>query len=393
MNRFRPLSLAVAFGLLPLSALTAAPSVALTLVVQVPQGTPADQALYLGANINGWTPGDPNWRLPAPTGGVSRATFTVPQGFALEFKVTRGSWETVEKDAQGQEIPNRTWSADRDETVTVVVESWRDGGPAAPGLSTVTGRVEVVTDGPRPPLGDRRTLRIRLPGGYQTGTQRFSVLYMFDGQNLFDAATSFAGEWKVDETLSELEKEGKVPPTIVVGIDNAGADRLTEYSPYSDPRIPHPAGRAFADWLVGTLKPWVDGRYRTLADPAHTAVAGSSMGALIAVATAQFHPGVFGQVAGFSGAYWIGARGLLADLAAGGFDPKTRVYLDVGTKEAGPEDENRQMVQDSRDVATALTAAGVSQLRLVVDEGAAHNEGAWARRFGPAYQWLTGPGE
>jgi predicted alpha/beta superfamily hydrolase len=216
---------------------------------------------------------------------------------------------------------------------------------------------------------------------------------MFDGQNLFDAATSFAGEWKVDETLTDLERAGKVPPTIVVGIDNAGPQRLAEYSPYTDTPIPHPAGTAFAQWLVDTLKPWVDGRYRTLTDPAHTAVAGSSMGALIAVATAQFHPGVFGRVAGFSGAYWIGGRGLVAQVTKGGFSPLTRVYLDVGTKEAGPEDKNRQMVQDSRDLADALKASGVTHLRLVVDEGAAHNEGAWARRFGPAYQWLADEGD
>jgi predicted alpha/beta superfamily hydrolase len=173
-----------------------------------------------------------------------------------------------------------------------------------------------------------------------------------------------------------------------VGIDNAGGNRVSEYSPYADAMVPLPTGKAFADWLVASLKPWVDAHYRTLPDPAHTSIGGSSMGGLISVSAALRHPGVFGRVASFSGAFWFGNRGLLADLKAGGFDPATRVYLDVGTKELGPEDQNRQMVQDSRDVADALTAAGVGAVKLVVDEGAAHNEGAWARRLGPAYLWL-----
>jgi predicted alpha/beta superfamily hydrolase len=363
--------------------------------VRVPASTPADASLHVAGNMNGWNPGDPQWRLRRQTDGTWSGQFPCEPGYALQFKITRGSWETVEKDAGGGELPNRTVEAGAATVVRIQVACWRDQAPAPQVTHTVTGDLRLIDGFALPQLGTTRMLRILLPPGYEASDRRYPVLYMHDAQNLFDAATSFAGEWEVDETLAKLSASGGLPALIVVGIDHGGKDRLAEYSPFRDERIPTPEGDAYADFLVQTLKPWVDRTYRTKPEAAHTALAGSSLGGLITLHTVLRHPGVFGKAACFSSSFWVGGRQMLKEVATARPDPALRLYLDIGDREAGAPADSRQAVQDTLDVAEALRLRGVGSdhLRVQVASGARHTESAWAARFPAALRWLfqTGP--
>lgn len=375
--------------LLPLCASAQAP-VEVVFQVEVPATTPAGAVLHLAGNANGWNPGDPRWKLQRQPDGSWTGRFPLEPGYALQYKVTRGNWESVEKDAKGGEIPNRTLEARTDLRVRIRVEAWRDqtAAPAIP--STMTGDLRLVEGFALPQLGTTRTLRILLPPGYGASDQRYPVLYMLDGQNLFDAATAFAGEWEVDESLARLWARGELPPMIVVGIDHGGPARLSEYSPFRDARIPTPRGDATADFLAKTLKPWVDRTYRTKPEAQHTALAGSSLGGLISLYTTLRHPGVFGKVACFSGSFWVGERRMLKEAAAAKPDPALRLYLDIGDRESGAPADSRQAVQDTRDVAAALQrrVLGPERMKVVVAEGARHTESAWAERLPAALRWL-----
>ncbi|MBK8572308.1 MAG: alpha/beta hydrolase [Holophagaceae bacterium] len=374
---------------LPLKSQPAA-KVAVGFQVTVPATTPRDAALHVAGNMNGWNPGDPQWQLRRQADGTWSGQFLLEPGYALQFKLTRGSWETVEKDAKGGELPNRTVEVGPATTVRIQVASWRDQAPGAAVTHTVSGDLRLIEDFAMPQLATTRTLRILLPPGYETSGRRYPVLYMHDAQNLFDAATSFAGEWNVDETLTKLSASGELPAMIVVGIDHGGKERLAEYSPYRDERIPTAKGDAYADFLVQTLKPWVDRTYRTKPEATHTALAGSSLGGLISLHTALRHPGAFAKVACFSSSFWVGERQMLKEAAHAKPAPALRLYLDIGDREAGAPAHSRQAVQDTQDVATALQGRGLGaeRLRVVVAPGARHTESAWAARFPAALRWL-----
>ncbi|NWJ40457.1 MAG: hypothetical protein HXX12_05755 [Geothrix sp.] len=386
----RLLPLLLLLSLSPGARAQPAAKVAVSFQVTVPATTPADATLHVAGNMNGWNPGDPQWKLRRQADGTWSGQFPLESGYALQFKLTRGSWETVEKDAKGGELPNRTVEAGPATAVRVQVECWRDQAPAPEVTHTVSGDLRLVEGFAMPQLGTTRTLRILLPPGYETSGRRYPVLYMHDAQNLFDAATSFAGEWEVDETLAKLCASGELPPMIVVGIDHGGKERLAEYSPYRDERIPTPKGDAYADFLVKTLKPWVDRTYRTQPEAAHTALAGSSLGGLISLHTVLRHPGVFGKAACFSSSFWVGGRRMLKEAAAANPDPALRLYLDIGDREAGAPADSHQAVQDTLDVAEALRLRGVRADRLMVQVagGARHTESAWAARLPAALRWL-----
>jgi metallo-beta-lactamase class B len=230
---------------------------------------------------------------------------------------------------------------------------------------------------------------VYLPPGYATSGRRYPVLYMHDGQNVFDAATSFAGEWGVDETLDSLAARGD-RGAIVVAVDNGGSHRLDEYDPWRhpDPRLGGGEGDAYVAFLATTLKPYVDRHYRTLPDARHTGVAGSSMGGLISLYAALRRPDVFGRAAVFSCACWI-ARPAVYDFARRARPGRTppRLYFVVG----GAETSNDMPARDQGDMVRTLAAAGFrtgqAVVARVVPDGQ-HAEWFWRREFAAAYRWL-----
>jgi metallo-beta-lactamase class B len=217
------------------------------------------------------------------------------------------------------------------------------------------------------------------------------VLYLQDGQNVFDAATSFSGEWGIDETLDSLASRG-VAGAIVVAVDNGGAQRMNEYNPWKSatPRLGGGEGDLFVDFLSRTLKPYIDARYRTRTDARSTTIAGSSMGGLIALYASLTRPEVFGNAGVFSCACWIARDSIMAlvERTTPGRTP-ARFYFVVGSLEG----TNREPEQDQTAIAAALDRAGFRTGRVVVARIAPdgrHEEWFWRREFPAAYLWLTG---
>jgi len=232
-----------------------------------------------------------------------------------------------------------------------------------------------------PGLNRERTLRLYLPPSYAASPdRRYPVIHMNDAQNLFDDATAPFGAWHVGETLDGLART-KGFEAIVVGIDHGGDKRVPEMLPWPNPpRFPVAEGEAYIGFIVQVVKPWIDSHYRTQRKPASTAIAGSSIAALIAQVALHRHPEVFGRALLFSPAYWIAPR--IDVLVRERPLPATaRVYVYAGDRE---DDEMLPLVER----VVGLLAQGRAAVTLHVVPGAKHNEAAWRAEFGRAVVWL-----
>ena len=246
-------------------------------------------------------------------------------------------------------------------------------------------------------LRNTRLVRVWLPPGYEVrGKARYPVLYLNDGQNLFDPATAFAGvAWQAGEIAARLASEKMIPPLIVVGIDNTGENRIREYIPYRsvDPPVPRPLGMRYPDFLKREVMPLVEENYRVAKGAEHTALGGSSLGGLIALYTQVAMPGVFGRLLIESPSLFVANRRILEDVRSVREWPQ-RVYLGIGTREVGIPEKDLQAVQDVCELGKTLRAAGLGKNRAKVwiEEGAPHSEGAWAARFPQALKFLYSGG-
>lgn len=252
-----------------------------------------------------------------------------------------------------------------------------------PKVSTASSEVTVLTEAfAMPGLNRSRQVRLYLPPGYASSDKRYPVLYMHDGQNVFDEATAFAGEWGVDETLNELAASGQLE-LIVVAIDNGGEQRITELNPVDHPKYGKAEGKAYVEFIANTVKPYIDQQYRTLADAKNTGIMGSSLGGLIShYAILQF-PEVFGVAGIFSPSYWITGE-QVSWFENQGAATDARLYFYMGG------DEGDSMVPDVERVYQAVLAKGhpkqLTQYHLTEDAG--HNEAAWRAEFKTAVAWL-----
>ncbi|OGT56528.1 MAG: hypothetical protein A3E01_10625 [Gammaproteobacteria bacterium RIFCSPHIGHO2_12_FULL_63_22] len=241
-----------------------------------------------------------------------------------------------------------------------------------------------------PGLDRNRTIRIYLPPGYDTSRKRYRVLYMFDAQNLFDDATSFVGEWGVDESLDALAKSDGIE-LIVVGIDHGDDRRISELRPWAHPRFGKAEGDQFLDFVVGTVKPFIDRNYRTRTRRKDTGIAGSSLGGLMAHYAVLRHPAVFSRVGIFSPSYWI-ADEIYPATEAARFKRGTRIYLVAGDKEGQSEADHAQTVANVRKMESVLQRLKGRRIALktVIRAGASHNEAAWRTEFPTVIRFLFG---
>jgi predicted alpha/beta superfamily hydrolase len=242
-----------------------------------------------------------------------------------------------------------------------------------------------------------RFLRIWLPPGYDDPSnigRNYPVLYLNDGQNLFEPATSFNGvDWQVDETADRLIREEQIPPLVIVGIDNAGKDRIREYMPHRSyqPVILRVQGSRYPSFLIKEVMPFVQRHYRVASGPENAGLGGSSLGALIALYTVVVSPGMFGRLLLESPSLWASNRQMIRQSRTVRRWPE-RVFLATGTAEAEREDRDQSMVDDVGELAAILRRAGLGdqRLRLMVEQDATHHESAWARRFPAALSFLFG---
>jgi predicted alpha/beta superfamily hydrolase len=275
------------------------------------------------------------------------------------------------------------------------LQAWRDREEEARlrEVHTLAGTVEQHPEFRSALLGQARRVWVYLPPQHaREPERRFPVLYMQDGQNVFDGATAFlAGkEWEVDETAERLIAEGKIEPLVVVAVDNGGERRAFEYLPTRDARTGDGGGAdLYGRMLVEELKPWVDARYRTKAGREDTGVAGSSFGAVVSLYVGLRHPDVFGKIAALSISVWVDDRFVVSFVDALPTRPDTRIWMDIGTR------ESRRAVPDARALRDTLVRKGWREgasLRYVEAEGAVHNETAWAKRVPAVLEFLFPPG-
>lgn len=244
-------------------------------------------------------------------------------------------------------------------------------------------------------LNNDREVVVYLPPDYEANkNKRYAVLYLHDGQNLFDGATSFipGKEWRVDETAQSLITAGKIEPLIIVGIYNTGKDRINEYTPTADEKYKM-GGKAdlYGRMLVEELKPFIDATYRTRKDAKHTGLGGSSLGGIVSMYLALKYSDVFGRVAAVSPSVWFANQQIVHYAEALKKKPKTRIWLDMGTKEGSTAKDAQQAVTGARLLKDTLRKKGWKpgkDFSYFEAEGAEHNETAWAERVEPILRFL-----
>ena len=229
-----------------------------------------------------------------------------------------------------------------------------------------------------PQLGRYRRVWLYLPEDYHRSKRRYPTLYMHDGQNLFEGWSSFSGEWRIDETLDELH--GKC---IVVAIDNGGDRRMSEYSIHDTEHGPG-EGRAYIDFIVHTLKPYIDKTYRILEGRHHTYIAGSSMGGLISFYAALYYPQHFAGAGVFSPSFWLmpGIGTEVREAAARNAEYPQRFYFYAG------REEGDNLVAEVRGMAGLLRRYEHYAVEVKVDPQGRHTEADWQKQFSHFYRWM-----
>lgn len=364
--------------------------------VTVPEDTPPDATVCLSGShpaLGNWSPGGvPLKRLDD---GRYYIKLKLPVNAQFEYKASLGSWATVEKNKRGGEVSNRQLKVSGPQRADITVERWAALPSGDGGVRRAASRRRESTDVrlherfPSKQLGNERTIAVYVPPGYddrKNTDRRYPVLYMHDGQNVFDPATSFLGiEWEADDHAERLIRAGRIVPIIIVGIYN-NADRMNEYTPYRDAgRATGGKGTAYGRFVVEEVKPFVDKTYRTEADRAHTAVAGSSLGGLISLYLAWTYPDTFSMCGALSPALmWNDGRILKEFRTQPARLRGVRYWVDMGTAEGRQIESFSRAIDSTRQLIDVFDAAGLSPGRdyyyQEVHQGE-HNEAAWAARF------------
>lgn len=350
----------------------------------IPDYTPSSAKIHLVGNFNNWNPGDGNFILQKTDNERFTTIFNPPIG-QVEFKFTRGDWASVEGNADGTQRPNRMVQyTGSPQTVNISIDSWEDLEYQTPPNSSAAENVDFISKSFFIPQFNRnRRVWIYLPPDYGTSDKRYPVLYMHDAQNLFDKATSFSGEWRVDETLNyyfEQTQRG----VILVGIDNGGGDRIGEYTPYPNPNYGGGDGAKYTDFIVETLKPYIDANFRTLPQRQHTGIMGSSLGGLISLYAAIEHQDIFGMAGVFSPSLWF-SEDIFNFVQFTGKQAGMRIFLLAGEQEDGGS-----VVQENQRLYKILRRVGfrTKEIRYATHRDGQHSEWYWAREFPAAFEWL-----
>lgn len=362
-------------------------------LTHLPASTPDTATVFVAGSFNNWNPAAPGFQLQPGGEGTYSLTLADSIRGAVAFKFTLGGWDVVETDSSGQDVPNRTFTVPATGAVTYTgtVSGWNDGTPPP---STVSTSVSVLSEAFEiPQLNRTRRIWIYLPPDYATSDRTYPVLYMHDGQNVFDTATSYAGEWGVDETLDSLHTQGD-PGLIVVAIDNGGSHRIDEYAPYTNAQYGGGEGEEYIEFIVHTLKPHIDAHYRTRPGRGETGIMGSSMGGLISLYAVLAYPEVFGKAGIFSPSLWFSPEVFAEAEAARAIPLHSRLYIVSGGQEGQNVLAQQAQATAQERLVEALLSAGFqreTEVKAYIDPEGRHNEPFWQRVFPDAYQWLFPP--
>ncbi|MEX1119651.1 MAG: alpha/beta hydrolase-fold protein [Terrimicrobiaceae bacterium] len=319
------------------------------------------------------------WAKPHHAGEI-----TVETGTSFEYKILRGSWQNEAVDAWGHVLPNFRHDTWLNSTRHHTVADWKD---RYAGRLTRDGLHSNLLAGPR-------ELLVWLPPSYASEPERhFPLILLHDGANVFDPATSFTGvDWAADEWVTALHAEGVMPEALVVAIVHPEGYNEDGQSFRDVDLSPELGGSGYARFLVTELLPYLDGRYRTLTDPAARILAGASLGALLTFYVSLHHPGVFGKFACLSTSFEDVSQSLpqhsgqlqalewMTALPAG-----VRMYFDYGDTGL---DECYEVYHTH--LASLLRSKGwTDQFTTKQIAGGTHNELSWRNRFGTALRFLA----
>ncbi len=339
---------------------------------------------FITGNFNGWDPGNEQYSFHADSDGSATITLLLQAG-NYEYKFTRGSWAEVETNADGKNLLNRTLVVSEDTSAEVEIAGWADDFTQdvfPKKKHTVSSNVSIIdTAFYMPQLHRSRRIWLYLPPGYESSKEKYPVIYMHDGQNLFDEATSFAGEWGIDEYLDSIYSQGK-KAAIIVGIDNGQVKRMVEYNPYTSQQFGEGEGDKYVDFMVKNLKPYIDRNYRTLKNKQNTFIAGSSMGGLISFYAILKYPKVFGGAGVFSPSFWT-AAGIDSMVRSHAAALSSRILFYAGGK------EGNSMLSNMERIANETRQYSTSKIKEVIDPEAQHNEAAWRNHFPHFYEWVV----
>lgn len=335
-----------------------------TFVVQVPYNT--DQVAITGniPQLGNWDPSE--ILLQKIDNTMYSITLKLPNNTNVEYKITRGSWNT-EALTNDNRIPNNYNVIIKTDTIiNHIVPKWKDENVLE---RTITGNVIYHREFYSPQLKNNRDIIVWLPPSYNVNLQkRYPTLYLHDGQNVFDPTTSYLGiDWQLDETVTKLIESRKITEIIMIGI-NCTDDRTAEYSPMQK-------GKKYSQFLIDTLKPFIDSNYRTKADAPNTAVLGSSMGGIISFHLAWEYPDIFSMAGCLSPAFLVDNNEVIERVR------NTQKFIDIkitilnGT--VGLEAELQPAISE---MINALQSKGYTDFIYQIYDGAEHNEKAWAEQ-------------
>ncbi len=351
-------------------------------LTSIPKDTPPNAKIYAAGSFNGWKPDDANFEFQKKSDHQYSLTLPKTDAPSVEYKLTLGCWDDVEGDQNGRPISNRIIENPKDQKIEVSILSWQKPMEKK---STASKNVHILNEKFEiPQLNTERRIWIYLPEDYSTSKKKYPVVYMHDGQNLFDELTGYAGEWKIDETLDSLFQTTK-KSFIVVGIDHGNEERLNDYGPWNNPKYGGGKGDLYADFLALTLKPYIDKNYRTLTSSEKTALMGSSMGGLISLYTGTKYPTQFGKLGVFSPSTWFTRTELFQYLdQISPLNQKTSFYF------YGGHLEGDRLVEDMQDIAKILEQHKVksNHIKINTEQKGTHQEKFWAKEFPKALQFL-----
>lgn len=348
-------------------------------LVGLPANHNNSNSLYIAGAFNSWNPKNEQYKFQQDEKGRYFILLKLNSG-SFEYKITRGGWDKVECSKSGGAIGNRVLKVDADVTIELTIDGWQDQFNAKPKISTASPNVRIIdTAFFIPQLQRTRRIWIYWPNEATNARHsRYPVLYMHDGQNIFEDTSSFSGEWGIDEFLDTTQLKN----CIVVGIDNGKDKRSNEYNPYDHERFGKGEGDAYVDFIVNTLKPYIDKNYPTLKEKKHTFIAGSSMGGLISMYAVMKYPKVFGGAGVFSPAFWTAPK-IFDDLKKKSKKINSNIFFYVGKL------EGERMMPDMLKAVECLSGKSKSKIKNVILDDGKHDEATWRKEFPLGYQWMV----
>jgi predicted alpha/beta superfamily hydrolase len=359
----------------------------INIIVTDNSATPSDK-IYIAGTFNNWIPNSPEYALKKQGTNQWKICIKKANIGIHEFKFTSGGWDKVETTSTGQDVENHKIALkQKEETINVEIAGWKqqfENQNSNEREHSTTDNVRILNDSFYiPQLHAKRRIWVYLPANYYSSNKTYPVLYMHDGQNLFDNATAPFGEWKVDETLDSLQKMTK-KYAIIIAIDHGEQKRLVEYNPYFSLDFGEGNGEAYTAFIVNTLKPFIDKKFRTKKSAKFTAVAGSSMGGLISTYIHVKHPDIFGTSGIFSPAYWVSPN-IFKLVNRTDLTPfKPRIWLYEGGQESATRRKETKKMHN-----LLIGYYSEKNIQYNLDPAGKHNEATWAQWFPHFYNWWS----